>query len=270
MNIGVIGCGNMGGALISGMLNAGFAMPGEVFLYDIDDDLADGVSRKLGAVKCDKPEAVAKKSQAVIFAVKPGNIAGALRETLSEMDKPEKIVISIAAGVRIASIRGVIRNARVVRVMPNTPALIGQGASGMVFDGDFEDAEKKAVVKMFESCGLVEVVKAEEMLDAVTGLSGSGPAYVFAFINSLADGGVLEGLPRATAVKLAVQTVLGSAKLAETSLAENIHLEALKDRVTSPGGTTAEGLLALENGSFRATVIDAVRQATIKSRKLGS
>ncbi len=269
MNIGIIGCGNMGSALISGMLNAGFVMPGEVYLYDIDEELADTTSRKLGARRCEQAEEVAKKSQVIILAVKPGNIEEVLKKSSDEMDKADKVVVSIAAGIRIENIRKHVRNARIVRVMPNTPALIGEGASGMVFDGDFEENEKKSIVKMFESCGLVEVVKSEDLMDIVTGLSGSGPAYVFAFINSLADGGVVEGLPRSTALNLAIRTVIGAAKLAESSLDENIHLEALKDRVVSPGGTTARGLYALEKGGFRATVIDAVREATKRAREIG-
>jgi pyrroline-5-carboxylate reductase len=259
----------MGGALISGMLNAGFVMPGEVLLYDIDDELADTMSRKLGAIRCEKIEELAKKSQIIIIAVKPVNIDDVFKTAATEMDKADKVVVSIASGIRIEAIRNTVRNARVVRVMPNTPALIGEGASGMVFDGQFEESEKKTIVKLFESCGLVEIVKSEDLIDVVTGLSGSGPAYVFAFINSLADGGVLEGLPRTTALKLAIKTVIGAAKLAESSLEDDIHLEALKDRVASPGGTTARGLYALEKGAFRATVIDAVREGTKRAREIG-
>lgn len=269
MNIGVIGCGNMGSALISGMLNAGFVMPGEVFLYDIDDELADAMSRKLGAFRCEKLDELAKKSQVIIIAVKPGNVDEVFRAAGSDMDKADKVIISIASGIRIDAIRKTIKNARLVRVMPNTPALIGEGASGMVFDGEFEENEKKAVVKLFESCGLVEVVKNEDLIDVVTGLSGSGPAYVFAFINSLADGGVIDGLPRTTALKLAIKTVIGAAKLAESSLEDDIHMEALKDKVASPGGTTARGLYALEKGAFRATVIDAVREGTKRAKEIG-
>jgi pyrroline-5-carboxylate reductase len=185
------------------------------------------------------------------------------------LDQNRKTVISIAAGVKTEFYRKYLAAANLVRVMPNLPALIGKGASGIYFEGNIPEDDRNMVLEIFQACGLASEVKKEELLDVVTGLSGSGPAYVFSFINSLADAGVLEGLPRDTARKLAVQTVLGSAEYAAGEMKNNVHLEELKDRVTSPGGTTARGLFALEEGAFSAVVIKAVKEAVLRSKELG-
>ncbi len=269
MNLGLIGCGNMGFALLSGVMKSGLVMPGETWVYDVDDHKVQEISNQLGAQPTLSIEDMAPKCNMIIVAVKPQNIPELLEKNARFLDSKNTILISIAAGTRISQFRTHLKQTRIVRVMPNTPSLISQGASALYFEGDYSDLEKKAIVKIFESCGMAEIVAREELLDAVTGLSGSGPAYVFAFINSLADGGVREGLPRDVARKLAIQTVLGASQLAQGSLEEGIHLEDLKDRVTSPGGTTAAGLFALEKGSFRATVISAVHDATMRSKELG-
>jgi pyrroline-5-carboxylate reductase len=269
MKIGIIGFGNMGGALISGMLKAGFIMPANVAVCDIDSGKMEEASSGFGVLTFDKPISLCEWADFVVVAIKPQDVDCLISDIKDKIDNDKKILISIAAGIPVSAFRKYLKSIGIVRAMPNIPVLVGEGASGLYFDGEFPDADKKAVVRMFESFGETAVVSKEELLDTVTGLSGSGPAYVFAFINSLADGGVLEGLPREVSRKLAVQTVLGAAKLAKQSLDDNIHPEDLKDRVTSPGGTTAEGLLALEKGGFRATVIDAVSKATNKARLLG-
>ena len=178
-----------------------------------------------------------------------------------------KILISIAAGVRISLFRKHLKTSLIARVMPNTPAIVGEGASAVYFDGNFTDQQKDIVLKIFKTCGIAEVVKIEDLLDAVTGLSGSGPAYVYTFINALTDGGVKEGLTRETSKRLAIQTVLGAAKLAQNEM--GTHLLELRDRVTSPGGTTAAGNHALEEGGFNASVVNAVSAASNRSRILG-
>jgi pyrroline-5-carboxylate reductase len=155
--------------------------------------------------------------------------------------------------------------ARVIRVMPNTPALLGQSASGFTLGRHATRSDGELAQRLFASVGMAFPLK-EALLDAATGLSGSGPAYVYQFIEALSDGGVAAGLPRDIATKLAAQTVLGSAKMV---LETGLHPGALKDMVTSPGGTTIEGLHELEKGRLRGTVISAVRAATEKSRKLG-
>jgi pyrroline-5-carboxylate reductase len=176
------------------------------------------------------------------------------------------LLISIAAGVPLARLEaGLSPEARLIRVMPNTPALLGASATGFALGKSARPADAALAQKLFSAVGVAFQVK-ESLLDAVTGLSGSGPAYVYLFIEGLSDGGVAAGLPRDVATRLAAQTVLGSAKMV---LETGLHPGALKDMVTSPGGTTIEGLHELEKGRLRGTLISAVRAATEKSRKLG-
>ena len=263
----MIGCGNMGFALLSGILAKNLAKPEEIFVFDVDSVKLENTAVKFGVRKTAINE-MSKQCSLIIIAVKPQDMELLLNDNRMDLDSAGKIIVSIAAGVSVSLIGKYLTRALIARVMPNTPAMIGKGASGIFFYGNFSDEQKSVVLNIFDSVGTVEVVKKEEWLDAVTGLSGSGPAYVFTFINSLVDAGVMQGLPRDTARKLAVQTVLGSAELAAASLAEGIHPEELKDRVTSPGGTTAAGLFALEEGNFRATVMKAVKDASIRSKEL--
>jgi pyrroline-5-carboxylate reductase len=175
-------------------------------------------------------------------------------------------LISIAAGVTLARLEAALpAGARVIRVMPNTPALVGEAAAAFALGKSATAADGELAKKLLSAVGIAFLVK-ESLLDAVTGLSGSGPAYVYQFIEALSDGGVAAGLPRDISTKLAAQTVLGAAKMV---LETGQHPGALKDQVTSPGGTTIEGLHELEKGKLRATVMSAVRAATEKSKKLG-
>lgn len=267
MNIGLIGCGNMGSAIIGGMLRAGAFMASDIYVYDIDDHKTHVLHEETGVNVSASIETLCRKSDAVIVAVKPHQIEDILINHHPILEN--RIIISIAAGVTVASYRRYLKKAKIARVMPNTPALVGEGASGVYFDGDFDENEHPAIIHILESLGIVEEIAKESLMDVVTGLSGSGPAYVFAFINSLADGAVMEGLPRETARKLAIRTVLGAAKLAQTAYEDGVHLEELKDRVTSPGGTTAQGLKALEQHGFRGAVIEAVSSAANRARELG-
>ncbi len=208
---------------------------------------------------------VAKFANVLILATKPDQVAGVLADISSAFTK-KHVLISIAAGVTLAKLEaGLPAGARVIRVMPNTPALVGEGASAFALGKNASVVDAELAKKLLAAVGIAFQVK-EGLLDAVTGLSGSGPAYVYQFIEALSDGGVASGLPRDIATKLAAQTVLGGAKMV---LETGEHPGALKDQVTSPGGTTIEGLHALEKGKLRATVISAVRAATEKSKKLG-
>lgn len=177
------------------------------------------------------------------------------------------LLISIAAGITLAAIEAKVHTSvRVVRVMPNTPSLVGQGATAIAL-GKYASREDEAfALELFNAVGSAYAVE-EKVLDAVTGLSGSGPAYVFLFIEALADGGVRAGLPRAVALALAVQTVKGAATMVQET---GVHPGELKDRVTSPGGTTITGVHALERGGFRGTVMDAVMEASKRSAELGN
>jgi pyrroline-5-carboxylate reductase len=266
MKVGIIGCGNMGSALIAGLSRE---KAFEIFVYDIDVLKAKEAVNRWSVKKAESPSGLAAGCPILILAVKPHDIENALKEIKSVFDSGKKILISIAAGIKVAAMRKYIKKSLIARVMPNTPALVGEGVSGIFFDGPFTESDMKRVVDIFHTVGIAEIVKKEELLDAITGLSGSGPAYVFTFISALVDAGVLEGLPRDISRRLAVYTVSGAAAMAAESIEAGIHLEELKDRVTSPAGTTAAGLLALENGSFRATIINAVKAAVDRSKEMG-
>lgn len=201
----------------------------------------------------------------VILAVKPQIMAVALQQ-LAALVQPSQLVVSIAAGVTLDRLAAALpAGTRLIRVMPNTPCLVGQGASGVSAAASATAADMAIVTSLLQTVGLVEVVP-EHLLDAVTGLSGSGPAYVFQIIEALSDGGLKMGLPRTTATRLAAQTLLGAA---EMLLKSQQHPGVLKDQVTSPGGTTIAGLHALERGALRATLINAVEAATLRSMELG-
>jgi pyrroline-5-carboxylate reductase len=209
--------------------------------------------------------AVVQFANVVILAVKPAHV-GELLEEIRPSLTPKHLVISIAAGVPIAKLEnGLGTGTRVIRVMPNTPALVSASATAYALGNAATAADAALAQRLFSAVGLAFQVK-ESLLDAVTGLSGSGPAYVYLIIEALSDGGVASGLPREIATKLAAQTVYGSAKMV---LETGQHPGTLKDMVTSPGGTTIEGLHELEKGKVRGVLINAVRAATEKSRKLG-
>lgn len=269
MKLALIGCGNMGTALIGGIISSGTLKAPNVVVFDVDVQKSNDVKTSFEVNSALTAAEAVSSSDVVLLAVKPNAVGKVLEGVKSELDQESKTLISIAAGLPVSFYRNTLKKTKIVRVMPNTPALVGEGMSALYFDGDFSDGEKEEILSLFRSCGRAIVLSKESWMDAVTGLSGSGPAYVFNFINALADGGVLEGLPRSDARLLAAQTVFGAAKLAIEALEKGDHFVELKDRVTSPGGTTAEGLFALEQGSFSADVISAVRAATEKSKKLG-
>ncbi len=224
--------------------------------------LAAALAALPGAHLADSALAAAQSSEAILLCVKP---AGILPLIASLQAIPEsRLLISIAAGVTLASMEAVAAHHRVVRVMPNTPALIGQGAAAYALGTHATPADAAAVESLLRAVGTVTPV-AEPLLDAVTGLSGSGPAYVFTFIEALADGGLAEGLSKAQALQLAAQTVAGAAALV---LQSGLHPALLRDQVTSPGGTTIAGLAALEARAFRSACIEAVRAAAHRAREL--
>ncbi|MEX0716428.1 MAG: pyrroline-5-carboxylate reductase, partial [Planctomycetaceae bacterium] len=207
----------------------------------------------------------AVEADVIVLAVKPQHMAEALSQLAGHLHETQ-LVVSIAAGVPIATIaQSLGENVRIVRVMPNTPALVGAGASAFALGGAATADDAELAERLFATVGIAVRVP-EDLLDAVTGLSGSGPAYVYQAIEALSDGGVRVGLPRDVATKLAAQTVLGAARMV---LDTGEHPAALKDAVTSPGGTTIAGLHALEQGGLRKCLIDAVVAATARSRELG-
>jgi pyrroline-5-carboxylate reductase len=265
--VGFLGAGAMAEALAGGLVAAGVPA-GQVRAADPDAERRRLVSERLGiAVSADNAEAVAE-SDVVVIAVKPGIVAPALSALRSKLAGRDPLWISIAAGVRLEKLAAALPDgARIVRAMPNTPALVGCGATAICGNARAQSGDLALARALFQSVGTCWQTADEGLLDAVTGLSGSGPAYVFVFLEALADAGVRVGLPRDAASQLARQTVLGAARLAE---ATGMHPAELKDQVTSPGGTTIAGLERLEAGGLRAALYEAVAAATRRSRELGA
>jgi pyrroline-5-carboxylate reductase len=263
--LGFIGCGNMGEALVKGLVEADVVPASLITVFDTRGDQLAELDRRYGVRPAKSNVELVRETDVVLLAVKPQIMTPVLGEVASSVSR-RQLVISIAAGVSTASIRATAaKDLRLIRVMPNTPALVLQGATAIAKAKDLEAGDLETAQEIFGAVGKV-VVLDEELMDAVTGLSGSGPAYVALVVESLADGGVKMGLDRATAMTLATQTVLGAAKLLlETSL----HPGALKDMVSSPGGTSIAGIAALEEGGIRTTFIKAVERATLRSRELG-
>src|ERR671919_1843149 len=260
-----LGTGAMAEALIRGLLHAKTAQPGEIIATARRAERASEIARLYGVRTTLDNVAAAREAEVVILSVKPQAMGKLLIQIASAID-PRKLVISIAAGVPVAAIeRKLGAGARIVRAMPNTPALVGRGACAIAAGEHATEEDLKVAASIFEAVGIATVVE-ESLLDAVTGLSGSGPAYVFLVIEALSDAGVKVGLPRYTALKLAAQTVLGAAKLL---IETGEHPGHLKDKVTSPGGTAIAGLHTREQGGLRTTLINAVEAATRRARELG-
>lgn len=260
--IGVIGCGNMGGAILSGALESGVLPKENAFVYDISPAAMDR-ARAWGVNTAKDCEDLCQSSDLILLAVKPQQTPDALSQCKAALDG--KAILSIVAGITVERLRGMIDGTpRILRTMPNTPAMVFEGAFALCSDNDLTQEELDTAVAICGAIGIVELVP-EHLIDAVCGLSGGGPAYAAMFIEAMADGGVKQGLPRATAYRLAAQTCLGTAKMI---LEKNIHPGQLKDMVTSPGGTTIEGCEALEKGGMRAAVMDCIRAGTEKSKKL--
>lgn len=265
LTIGFLGAGKMATALARGLIRAKLVEPANVFASDPTAASRAAFAKETGGQAVASNIEVVKSVQVILLAVKPDQVAPVLRE-VNEVFSARHLLISIAAGVSLAKMEAALSaGARVIRVMPNTPALVGESASAFALGKSATPADGDLAQKLFSAVGVALPVK-ESLLDAVTGLSGSGPAYVYQFIEALSDGGVAAGLPREVAMKLAAQTVLGGAKMV---LETGLHPGALKDQVTSPGGTTIEGVHELEQGRLRGTVMNAVRAATDKSKQLG-
>lgn len=260
--IGFIGCGNMGGAILSGALESGVLNRDNVYVYDINPAMMVRAG-EWGVHLAENNEDLSTKCDIILLCVKPQNEKEALESTGKSLNG--KAMFSIVAGASTDRLAGHIDgSARILRIMPNTPAMVFAGAFALCSDNELLDEEKEAAVEIFDAIGIIEWVP-EKLIDAVCGLSGGGPAYAAMFIEAMADGGVKQGLPRATAYRLAAQTVMGTAKMI---LEKNIHPGELKDMVTSPGGTTIEGCEALERGGMRYAVIDCINAGSEKSRNL--
>ncbi|HMH48679.1 MAG TPA: pyrroline-5-carboxylate reductase [Candidatus Acidoferrum sp.] len=263
--VGFIGGGNMGEALIKGLIAANLVPAAAVYASDVRIERLRALDQQYGVQLCEDNAELVRQVDIVILAVKPQIMAPVVRHIASAVTR-KKLLISIAAGVSTATIRAALgKDARLIRVMPNTPALVLEGATAIAKADGLEPGDLDTAGEIFSAVGRV-VTLDEELMDAVTGLSGSGPAYVALVVESLADGGVKMGLDRLTAMTLATQTVLGAARL---MLETGMHPGALKDMVSSPGGTTIAGIAALEEGGLRHNLIRAVERATQRSRELG-
>ena len=264
--VAFLGAGNMGEALIKGLTQTGLVPAGSITASDPRAVHLRQVATRHGIRTVADNVALVRDADVVILAVKPQIMAAVLKEVAPAVDE-SKLLVSIAAGVATAKLREHLgRPARLIRVMPNTPALVREGVTAVARADGLRPGDLEAAQELFGAVGKV-VVLDESALDAVTGLSGSGPAYIAIAIEALADGGVKMGLDRATATLLAAQTVLGSARLI---LETGVHPGQLKDMVSSPGGTTIAGIAALEDGGFRRTLMQAVERATLRSRELGA
>jgi len=257
----------MGRALAKGFVAAGLCRPTDLVAYDPVGAAAEQFEAELpGAKRCQDNAGVVAGADVVFLAVKPQCLPEVKTELEGHRSPSDCLFVSIVAGIPLTTLCDALCSQRIVRVMPNTPCLIGCGAAGYAVGPGASDEDARLVARLLGAVGTAFLV-AENQLDAVTGLSGSGPAYVYTMIEALSDGGVRMGLPRATATALAAQTVYGAAKMV---LETAEHPGVLKDRVTSPGGTTIAGLQVLEQNGLRSALIDAVEAATLRSQELGS
>ncbi|MDA3916576.1 MAG: pyrroline-5-carboxylate reductase [Deltaproteobacteria bacterium] len=264
--IGFIGSGNMGEALISGLVLSKAANPENIICSDIAEDLLEEIQTKYKVSTTTDNIEVAKKSEIIVYATKPQILGSVLKETAHALDQ-SKLIISIAAGVPLAAIAaGLQKELRLIRVMPNICAFVKESATAIAA-GEYASKEDIALARaIFDSVGKTVFIQENVLMDAFTGLSGSGPAYIFTIVDAMADAGVKMGLSRKDSLFLSTQTILGSAKLL---LESKEHPGQLKDRVASPGGTAITGIHTLEQGGLRTTLINAVESASKRSKELG-
>ena len=259
--LGIIGFGNMGSAITKGLVDNGLFMASDIHVHDIDVK-KQAKAKAAGHFIHTSIKELSKSSNSIIISVKPKDVIDVVKE-LVDIPK-DMLIISVAAGVSLKTIESVLVDRPVVRVMPNTPCMVGAGVCVLARGSKVKNSHIEKVTSIMRSIGFVSELP-ETLMDAVTGLSGSGPAYVAIIIDALADGGVKVGLPRDTALKLAAQTVFGTAKMI---LEKRLHPALLRDMVASPGGTTIEGISVLETSGIRAALIDAVEAAAKKSKNL--
>lgn len=266
--LGFIGCGTMGSAILEGIVSKKLIEPEKVIIFDLDPGKTKLLTHRLKVNTAPDLESLVQKAETVFFCLKPQDMKDMLH-IIKNFISPKHLLITIAAGINIDFIEKHLDNIaslKVIRIMPNTPCLVGEGMSVICKNKNVSGEEEKKIIALMESLGKVVALE-EKMFSAVTGLSGSGPAYIFLIIEALADGGVEMGLSRDTALMLSAQTVLGSAKM---YIQTGEHPAILKNKVTSPGGTTSSGLLALEKGAVRAALIDAVIKSAQKADLLGN
>jgi pyrroline-5-carboxylate reductase len=267
MALGFLGAGNMGEAMIRGLLSAKLRPPEQIVVFDAAPGRGEELRHRFGIVAARSLGDLLRACDMVVVAVKPQVLSSVLSGISGDAARG-KTFVSIVAGAKIALFEEALgEGARVVRTMPNTPAQVGMGSTGIYFPPVIDAVTRQEVLALFSSFGTVAEMPREELLDAVTALSGSGPAFAFLFLEALADGAVRAGMGRAEASLLAASTLEGAARMVRET---GKHPAELKDMVMSPGGTTAAGVAALERGAFRATVMDAVLSAWQRCRELSN
>jgi len=264
--LGFVGGGQMASALAGAFVESGRCRGDQVHVFDPAEESRTRFLEKVpGAKPSDSNHSLCEAADLLFLAVKPQVMPAVLAE-LDGQVMADQLVISIAAGITLRQLTSALKTERVVRVMPNTPCLVGRGACGFSLGNGTTAEDAETVETLLTSVGVAFAVT-ESQLDAVTGLSGSGPAYIYTLIEALSDGGVRMGLPRQIATQLATQTVRGAAEMVSES---DLHPAVLREQVTSPGGTTIAGLQALEEGGFRAALMAAVEAATHRSQELAN
>ena len=264
MKIGFIGTGNMGSSIIKGILSSKFEKSENINIFDLDKEKVNNLVKEYGVNAVNSEKELAENCDIIILSVKP-HIIPIVLKNLSGNVKKDTIILTIAAGISISVIENALgEDKKVVRTMPNTPAQVLLGMTAVTFNKNIENSEKEIIFKLLNSFGKSVEIE-EKLMHAYTGISGSLPAYVYMFMEALADGGVLCGMPRNKAYEIVAQTVAGSAKML---LETGKHPGQLKDEVCSPAGTTIEAVRVLENGNFRGNVIEAVAACTEKSKEM--
>jgi pyrroline-5-carboxylate reductase len=265
IKLGFIGTGNMGTPLVRGAVRSGVAAPADIRIYDVDHEKAAALGRETGVVLAGSNDEVVRDSDYIVLAVKPNYVKPVLEECRHSFNA-SKILVSIAVGVSTATLKQILgEGSKVVRTMPNIPLLVGEGMTLVCFGDNIGSEEKAAIRGLFEGSGRVEELE-ERLMSEVTALTGSSPAYVFMFLEAMADAAVQSGIPRGLAYRLAAQAVLGSAKMV---LETGKHPAELKDQVCSPAGTTIEAVNALERNGFRFAVMDAMAECTKRAKEIG-
>jgi pyrroline-5-carboxylate reductase len=266
MKLGIIGCGNMCKAIAGAAIHSKVIRQENLFIKNSTKESTKAAAESLNAYSCTSIQELLEHSDTVILGVKPYTMSTVLKE-ISECgaDTSKMVFISIAAGIKLASLEaGLPEGSKIIRTMPNTPTLVNEGMIAYTMNSFCDNGDEAKLFHLLEGSATLRKV-AEHLIDVVTGLSGSGPAFVFMFIESLADGALKLGMPKQQALEFAAKTVLGSAKmLLETAL----HPSVLRDKVTSPGGTTIAGIAALEENGFRNAVMKAVQAATQRAKEL--
>lgn len=263
--IGFIGCGNMGSAMIKGIIKSNLVESKNIIASDYSKDSIDRVKKEYGIRAALDNKEVARESDFIVLAIKPYLYEKILKEIKDEIKK-STVIISIGAGISLEFLKDNLNNeTKYIKTMPNTPAMVGEGMSALSPGENMKLEDTQLVVDIFNSFGKTEIID-ENLMDGFTALCGSSPAYIYMIIEAMADGAVLEGIPRPKAYTMAAQAVLGSAKMV---LDTGLHPGVLKDNVCSPGGTTIAAVASLEENNLRSTMIKAIRDCADKSREMG-